>query len=172
MAQVLDPPSHHCKHATSQSKSYENKEREEKIRWALEERAQFGTSFEGLHHKYGVPRSTLSNRAKGRQSHQKAHKVYQALSPVIEDALRKWALQMDSQGFPPRLDIFKAKAVKLFQQQLQNSGNSELKSLGPTWLRGFLRRHPAISAHFSMLMDCQHVFANYPGPIKDYFKKL
>ena len=114
-----------------QARATKNEEREEKIRRALEERAQFGTSFEDLHHKYGIPKSTLSNRAKGRQSLQKAHEVYQALSPVIEDVLREWALQMDSQGLPPRLDIFKAKAEKLFQQ-LQNSSDSEPKTLGPT----------------------------------------
>ena len=128
-------------------------------------------SFEDLHHKYGIPKSTLSNRAEGRQSRQKAHKVYQALSPAIEDGLRKWTSQMDSQGFPPRLDIFKAIAEKFFQQ-LQDSSDSELKTLGPTWLRGFLKRHPAISACFSTPMDCQRAFANHPGPIKDYFKKL
>ena len=114
------------------ARAAKNEEREEKIRRVLEESAQFGTSFEDLHHKYGIPKSTLSNRAKGRQSRQKAHEVYQALSPAIEDALRKWALQMDSQGFPPRLDIFKAIAEKLFQQQLQDSSDSEPKTLGPT----------------------------------------
>ena len=154
------------------ARAAENEEREEKIRRALEERAQFGTSFEDLHHKYGIPKSTLSNRAKGRQSRQKVHEVYQALSPAIEDALKKWALQMDSQGFSPRLDIFKAIAEKLFQQKLQDSSDSEPKTLGPTWLRGFLKQHPAISAHFSTPMDCQRTFANHPGPIKDCFKKL
>ena len=70
------------------ARAAKNEEREEKVRRALEEIAQFGTSFEDLHHKYGIPKSTLSNRAKGRQSRQKAHEVYQALSPAIEDALR------------------------------------------------------------------------------------
>ena len=78
---------------------------------------------------------------------------------------------MGSQGFPPRLDIFKAIAEKLFQQ-LQDSSDSEPKNLGPTWLRGFLKRHPAISACFSTLMDRQRALANHPGFIKDYFKKL
>ena len=165
---------HHLTTATmprAKARAAKNEEREEKIRRALEERAQFGTSFEDLHHKYGIPKSTPSNRAEGRQCCQKAHEVYQSLNPVIEDALKKWTLQMDSQGFPPRLDLFKAIAEKLFQQ-LQDSSDSEPKTLGPTWLRGFLRRHPAISARFSTPMDRQRAFANHPGPIKDYFKKL
>ena len=121
------------------ARAAKNEEYEEKICRALEESAQLGTSFEDLHHKYSILKSTLSNRAGGRQSRQKAHKVYQALSPAIEDALRKWTLQMDSQGFPPRLDIFKAVAEKLPQQKLQDSSDPELKTLGPAWLRGFLR---------------------------------
>ena len=133
---------HHLTTATMprvKARAAKNEEREEKIRRALEERAQFGTSFEDLHHRYGIPKSTLSNRAEGRQSRQKAHEVYQSLNPAIEGALKKWTLQMDSQGFPPWLDIFKAVAEKLFQQELQHSNDSEPKFLGPTWLRGFLR---------------------------------
>ena len=79
---------------------------------------------------------------------------------------------MNSQGFPPRLDLFKAVAEKLFQKQLQDSSDSEPKTLGPTWLRGFLRRHPAISARFSTPMDRQRAFSNHPGPIKDHFKTI
>ena len=106
------------------------------------------------------------------QTRQKAHEDYQALTPAMEDALKKWALRMDSQGFLPRLDIFKAVARKLFQQQLDGSNDSEPKTVGPTWLRGFLNRNPAISARYSSPMDRQRALANHPGPIKDYFKKL
>ena len=106
------------------------------------------------------------------QTRQKAHEDYQALTPAMEDALKKWALRMDSQEFPPRLDISKAIAKKLFQQQLDDSNDSEPKPLGPTWLRGFINQNPAISARYSTPMDRQRAFANHPGPIKDYFKKL
>ena len=106
------------------------------------------------------------------QSRQKAHEDYQALPPAMEDALKKWALRMDPPGFPPRLEIFKAVAKKLFQQQLDDSNDSEPKALGPTCMRGFINRNPAISACYSTPMDRQRAFANHPGPIKDYFKKL
>ena len=62
------------------------------------------------------------------QTRQKAHEDYQALTPAMGDALKKWALRMDSQGFPPRLDIFKAVAKKLFQQQVDDSNDSEPKT--------------------------------------------
>ena len=82
------------------ARAAKNEEREEKIRQALEARAQFGTSLEDLHYQYGIPKSTLSNRAEGRQSRQKAHEVYQSLNHAIEGELKMWTLQMDSQGFP------------------------------------------------------------------------
>ena len=99
------------------------------------------------------------------QTRQKAHEDYQALTPAMEDALKKWPLRIDSQGFPQRLDIFKAVAKMLFQQQLYDSNDSEPKTLGPTWLRGFLNRSPAICAHYSTPMDRQYAFGNHPGPI-------
>ena len=41
------------------ARAAKDEEREEKVRLALEDRAQFNTSFEDLHHKYGIPKSTL-----------------------------------------------------------------------------------------------------------------
>ena len=146
--------------------------REGKIRQALEERARLNTSFEDLHHKYGIPRSTLCDRAGCVESREKSHKDYQALTPALEDAMVKWALRMDSQEFPPRLDLFKATAEKLFHDTNASEPNATPQVLGRNWLRGFLNRHPNVSARYSTPMDHQRAFANHPGPIKDYFKKL
>ena len=99
------------------------------------------------------------------QTRQKSHEAYQALAPAMEKALNEWALKMDAQGFLPRLDIFKAMAEKLTQEEGRDG-------LGPTRLRGYLNRHPAISARFASTMDSQCAFANAPGPTKDYFRKL
>jgi len=38
-------------------------------------------------------------------------------TPSVERALERWALKMDTQVFPPRLDLFKAIAVHLAQKQ-------------------------------------------------------
>jgi hypothetical protein len=95
--------------------------------------------------------------------------VYQALSSAIEAALEQWSIQMDAQGFPPRLDIFKAVGQKLAKQCAEEEGNPKLGSLGPTWLRGFLNRHPAVSARFAANLDRLKSFANNPVPIRDYF---
>ena len=64
---------------------------EEKIQRALEKRDREGTSFQDLAIEFGVPRSTLNDRARGGKSRQKAHEEEQTLPPAIEDALAKWA---------------------------------------------------------------------------------
>ena len=100
------------------------------VRRALKERAQSNTSLEYLHHKYGIPKSTLCERARGTQSPPKSAQRLQALTPATEDALEKWTLRMDSQGFPPRLDLFNATTEKLFQQQLCDKPNAIPKISG------------------------------------------
>ena len=72
---------------------------------------------------------------------------------------------MDTQGFPLRLDIFKAMIEKLAQEEGWGS-------LGPTWLRGYLNWHPELPACFAPTMVRQRVFANALGPIKDCFREL
>ena len=47
------------------------------------------------------------------ESREKAHERYQVLSPNMEDALLQWSSELDTQRFPPRLDLFKAMAVEL-----------------------------------------------------------
>ena len=93
----------------------ENDAAEENIRCTLEKRGREGTSFQDLASEFGVPRSTLNDRARGGISHRKAHEEEQALSPAIEDALQKWAQKMDDHGFPPRLDI-----LEQWHRSLQN----------------------------------------------------
>ena len=59
----------------------------------------------------------------------------------MEDALLEYAGELDSRGFPPRLDLFKAMAAELASQQVSPS---LAVSLGPTWIRRFLGNHPEI----------------------------
>ena len=75
----------------------------------------------------------------------------------MEDALLQWASELDAQGFPPRLDLFKAMAAELAASQ-QTAETLSLSSslpanLGPTWIRGFLGRHPEFRAKFSVVQD-------------------
>ena len=61
-----------------------------RIRRALEQRDQEGATLRELAILYKVPRSTLSDRARGGKMRQKAHEDYQVLTPGMEKALEQW----------------------------------------------------------------------------------
>ena len=107
---------------------------EDHIRRALEQRDREGTTLRELATLYNVPRSTLSDRARGGQTRRRAHEDYHTLTPGMEDALVKWVDTWDERGFPPRLDLFKAVATQLAERHAEEEGNPLLAELGPTWL--------------------------------------
>ena len=145
---------------------------EDRIQRALEQRDRERTSLRELATLYGVPRSTLSDRARGGKTRQQAHEDYQALTPGMERALTEWVDSWDARGFPPRLDLFKAVAAQLAERRAEEEGDPALAELGPTWLRGFLNRHPTYSTKFAVALDRQRALASNPVLIKDYFEKL
>jgi hypothetical protein len=82
---------------------------------------------------------------------------------------------MDEQGFPARLDLFKAMASQLAIVHATEIGlhpNPSIVTLGKTWLHGYLKRHPALSSRFAADLDHQCSYASNPIPIKAYFNKL
>ena len=50
---------------------------------------------------YGIPRSTLQERLKGRTSSALSHQHQQRLTPLQEDFLVEWILEEDARGYPP-----------------------------------------------------------------------
>jgi hypothetical protein len=147
-------------------------EKEARIQQALAKRAVESTSYKELELQFGIPCSTLSDREKGKRSRQSAYQKQQTLSPSIEDALECWAMYMNQQGFPARLDMFKAMATELVKSHNEEMGESEAIMVRSTWLQGFLNCHSKVSAHFASNSDRQRAFASNPGPIKQYFQKL
>ena len=79
---------------------------------------------------------------------------------------------MDDHGFPPRLDIFRAMAQELAEQNVEQTRDSTQARLGKTWLSSFLNRHPKVSSKFGSNLDRQRALAGSPGHITDYFHKL
>ena len=76
---------------------------------------------------------------------------------------------MKVHGFPPKLDIFKAMAQELAEQNAEQKGDSKL---GKTWLERFLSRHSNVSSKFGSNLDRQRALAGRPRPIIVYFHKL
>ena len=105
------PPKIHIA-PTNRAKS----DREEAIQRTLEKRDQENTSFDDLALEFGIPKTTLYC-FRGVASRLKAHKKYQMPSRSIEDGLLQWASELNAQGFPPSLDLFKPMAAELATSQ-------------------------------------------------------
>ena len=90
----------------------------------------------------------------------------------MEKALEQRVDTLDEHEFPPRLDLFKAVAAQLVKRHEEEEDDPLLAELGPTWLRGYLNRHPTYSTKFFVTLDCQQALASNPTLIKDYFQKL
>ena len=145
---------------------------EGRIRGALEQRDREGTTLRELAILCKVPRSTLSDRARGGKTRQQTHEDYQTLTPGMEKALEKWVDTWDERGFPLRLDLFKAVATQLAEWRAEEEGDPSLAELGPSWLRGSLNRHPTYPTKFSVTLDRQRALSSNPTLIKNYFQKL
>jgi hypothetical protein len=50
---------------------------------------------------YNVPRATLQTRLNGTLPHHEITSVQRKLSPVEEQSLVRWILDLDCRGFPP-----------------------------------------------------------------------
>jgi len=59
------------------------------------------SSIRATANKYGIPRSTLQDRIKGKLSKHEARKHQQRLSPEQEEFLVDWILDQDPQGLSP-----------------------------------------------------------------------
>ena len=79
---------------------------------------------------------------------------------------------MDTQGFPPRLDLFKSMADHLAQKHADEDDDPSIAELGKNWLRGFLNRHPELSTRYSTNFVKQRALASDPEVIASYFQKL
>jgi hypothetical protein len=145
-------------------------DKEERIRRAIAEKDAEGTGLRELALKYGVPRSSLSDRLRGGQSHREAKAEKQSLNPYQEKAQVKLVEQMESTGFPPRLNLFDAVAAHLAKQRAEDEGDPKLAQLGPSWRRGLLDRHPKIAGKYAVTLDVQRAVAGQPGPIRRYFQ--
>ena len=82
---------------------------EDHIRRALEQRNR------ELAIIYDVPRSTLSDHARGGKTRRQAHEDYHTLTLGMEKALEQWVDTWGERGFPLRIDLFNAVATHLVE---------------------------------------------------------
>ena len=95
---------------------------------------------------------SLSDLARGGKTRQRAHEIYRTPVLGVGEALGKWLDSWGERGFPPRLDLFKAAAAQLAERRAHKEVDLSIAELGPSWLRGFLNRHPTYFTKFSVTL--------------------
>lgn len=119
----------------------------EKPRWAYTEEAlteaildikNSDISVRQAAQKWGVPKSTVSNRLRGQTALADQIQPDQHLSKNQETNLASWILRQESLGYAPSHSQIRACVLALLKQQ-----GSE-PALGVNWVSRFIQRHPKL----------------------------
>jgi len=89
---------------------------------------------------WGIPRSTLQDRMKGRRPHKIAHQQQQRLTPDQEEFLVEWIIDEDSRAQPPSHQRVREMAIRILKS------NGDRCPLGHKWVENFLHRQPRVSS--------------------------
>ncbi|KAJ2963829.1 hypothetical protein NQ176_g10835 [Zarea fungicola] len=110
---------------------------EDSIRNAIQT-VKSGVSVNKAATRWGVPRTTLMNRLKGKGSHQTGSEVLQRLSRQQEINLCGWAITETAAGNPPTQRRLCDMATKILVAK------GDLRPLGRNWIDAFFRRNPEL----------------------------
>lgn len=142
---------------------------------ALEE-IQNGTTISECARKFGIPRSTLSEKHSGKLPPEHRMGPPTVLSPEEEDLLEKWIFHVGDLGFP----ITKEQLLDSVQMLLNKSKRETIfteNRPGRKWYEGFTRRHPKV-----VEKQCQNLTSaraniteaglrGWYGEVQQYFAK-
>ena len=114
---------------------------------------------------HGLIPSTLDRRINGKtRSYQEAHEDEQRLSPVEEEALKSWVLQLAEWGWPPKVSHFRHMATEMLVEK------EDFRPLGNSFIFHFLRRHKDLQSRFSRPLDKERVETHDATTILQWFQ--
>ncbi|ERF70741.1 hypothetical protein EPUS_05093 [Endocarpon pusillum Z07020] len=102
---------------------------------------------------YNVPRTTLRDRMKGCTPNAEVRKAQHNLTLTEEETLVRHILDLDSRGFPPRID-----------------DTRHAKPVGKQWPYNFVQRRPELKTRFSRAYDFQRALCEDPDQINAWFR--
>lgn len=115
---------------------------DEDVYSALEE-IDKGSTIAASARKYGIPRSTLSEKRSGRHPIERRMRPDTVLSQEEDNLLEKWILHIADAGFPTS----KEQLLDSVQMILNKSKRQTIftdNRPGRKWYQGFRRRHPLV----------------------------
>lgn len=112
---------------------------------------------------YNVPRTTLRDRIGGRTSIGERRNARHKLTSSEEETIVRHALDLDSRGFPPRIEGVEDMANLLLATRTR-------ERVGKNWAYRFVQRRPELKTRFSRAYDFQRALCEDPELIRQWFK--
>jgi hypothetical protein len=114
---------------------------------------------------YDIPRSTLSDRARGVVSRVDSRAISFKLTELEEDSLVEWILSMDARGAAPR----PATVGEMANILLAARGSSPPPTIGKNWPSAFIKRRDELRSRFSRRYDYQRALNEDPKTLRAWF---
>ena len=107
-------------------------------------------SLRALAKAYDVPESTLRTRLHGVQPRSETVSAKRKLSPIEEQSLVQWILDLDRRGFPPHIIDVRRMADTLLTARGQNPPPAPV---GKNWVSRFIQSRPELQTKWSRRLN-------------------
>jgi hypothetical protein len=113
--------------------------------------------------KWGVPRSTISNRLKGYTAVASQIQPGQLLTKNQEANLVSWILRQESLGYAPSYSQIRTCVLALQKQQ------GSVQRVGQKWVSKFIRRYPELRTKIGRRQEANRFDSFTPKAVHWYF---
>jgi hypothetical protein len=127
-------------------------------------------SYRALADHGNVPHSTLHHCARGRRSREEKAQSQQYLTPLEEDVIVKFLLQMSDLGQPIRMKFIPSIAFSVTRKRPQ--ADRPLKPPGRNWAKAFENRHPVLQARRVKPLNWDRHEKNIYGKVTHWFEVI
>ena len=111
---------------------------------------------------YEIPRSSLQHRRAGKQPRREIPANLRKLTDLEEKVLLERILDLDTQGFQPRLSDIREMADRLRTAR-------DASRVGPRWANNFVDRHSELTTRFRRQIDYQRAQCKDPDMVNAWF---
>lgn len=103
-----------------------------------------GSSAKAAARQYGVPRTTLTDKFKGKSPRSRRMGPSPVLTDIEELEVVQWIMNMNSAGFPVTRNLIVETVSKLIIE-LGRPNTFKDNVPGRSWFNSFTRRHPSLN---------------------------
>jgi hypothetical protein len=127
-------------------------------------------SYRALADHSAVPRGTPHHRARGRRSIEEKAQSQQYLTPLEEDVVVKFLLQMSDLGQPIRIKFIPSISFSVTRERPK--ADRLLKPLGKNWAKAFENRHLELQARRVKPLNWDRHEKNIYGKVIHWFEVI